>query len=482
MRRLLRRINRYFGNRDKSLILPAIPALLVIGVWIFFAFFLMGWGTEHTEARYRELGGRAWNAKNFETARVAYWRLATLKSDKRSEYLFYLAMNLLGLNRDQEAQGILAQLAPLDRPGYGEAHLFIAQRLLTATNAPPEARRLAERHLLRAVEGNPKLTDAHNILGQIYTSEGNYQAAKKHLLEVVPVRGEANLLLAVVLRSLGDLSGANAYAERAVKYFAEKVSQSAGDDSASRLGWANAELMLKRYDSAMKVVQDGYRASGNPAYRSAIGSLYGVWAQALGKEHPEDISRRLELVQSGLEYTPQSDALLRELVALTSVSGPQAEVAQQSIARKLAEGGTTAAMLHFFLGMECWNRDKKQEAEHHFALAFESSSNVPTVANNMAMILTMGDKPDYDRALSIIQPVLDRYPENAGFRSTRGLILLKLKRYKDAAGDLERALPYLTAKRTVRLQLAEAYRGLGLENLAKQQELLANPDGTGAKP
>ena len=53
---------------------------------------------------------------------------------------------------------------------------------------------------------------------------------------------------------------------------------------------------------------------------------------------------------------------------------------------------------------------------------------------------------------------------------------------KDAANDLERALPYLPSKRVVRLQLAEAYRGLGLENLAKQQEMLANPEGSAAKP
>jgi len=472
----LHRITRFLGNRDTSRLLPALPAILVLGVWVFFAFFLMGWGTARTESRYREIGGRAWSARNYETARVAYWRLATLKSDKRSEYLFFLAMNLLGLNRDQEAQGILATLAPLDRPGYGEAHLFIAQRLLTATNAPPEARRLAERHLLRAVEGNPKLIDAHNILGQIYTSDGNFQAAKKHLLEVVPIRGEANLLLALVLRSLGDATGANAYAERAAKFFSDKVTQATGDDSASRLGWANAALLLKNYEAAMKVVLDGYRASGNPAYRPAIGSLYGVWAQAIAKEQPGDLAKRLELVQAGLDYTPQSEVLLKELVALTSAEGPQGEVAREAISRKITEGGSTAAMLHFFLGMDCWGRGKKAEAEQHFALAFESSSNVPTVANNMAMILLMGENPDPERALSIIQPVADRYPNNPGFRSTRGQALLKLKRYKDAANDLESVLPYIPSKRGIRLSLAEAYRGMGLENLAKQQEALANQE------
>jgi tetratricopeptide (TPR) repeat protein len=482
MQRPFRQLSRFISNRDTALVLPALPAILVLGVWVFFAFFLLGWGTGHTEARYREIGGRAWGARDYETARVAYWRLATLKSDKRSEYLFYLAMNLLGQNRDQEAQGILANLAPLDRPGYGEAHLFIAQRLLSATNAPPDARRLAERHLLRAVEGNPKLTDAHNILGQIYTSGGNYQAAKKHLLEVVPVRGEANLLLALVLRALGDTSGGNAYAKRAAEFFADKVSKATGDDAASRLGWANADLMLKDFEGAMKVVQDGYRASGNPAYRPAMGSLYGVWAQSLAKEQPENYSRRLELVQAGLEYTPQSEVLLRELVDLTGITGPQGEVAQEAISRMVAEGGSTSAMLHFFLGMERWKRGKKQEAEQHFALAFESTSSVPAVANNMAMILTLSENPDYDRALSIIQPILDRYPDNAGFRSTRGLIFLKLKRYKDAASDFERALPYLPNKNSARLSLAEAYRGLGLENLAKQQERLTNPEGQPTQP
>lgn len=476
MRRLIRRIKRYLTKRDTSRLLPALPAILVLVIWVVFAFFLLGWGTAHTEARYRELGNKAWAARDHETARVAFWRLATLKSEKRSEYLYFLALNLLALNRDQEAQGLLATLAPLDRPGYGEAHLFIAQRLLSLTNPPPDARRLAERHLLRAVEGNPKLTDAHNILGQIYTGEGNYQSAKKHLLEVVPVRGEANLLLAMVLRALADTSGANAYAERAAKFFSDRVNQATGDDSASRLGWANALLLLKNYEAAMKVVTDGYRLSGNPAYRPAIGSLYGVWAQNLSKEQPGDLVKRLELVQSGLDYTPNSEVLLRELVGLMSAEGPQGEAAREALARRLAEGGTTAAMLHFFMGMECWNRGKKQEAEQHYALAFEASSNVPTVANNMAMILTVGENPDPERALSIIQPVADRYPNNASFRSTRANALLKLKRYKEAASDLEAALPYLPVKRGARLALAEAYRGMGLDNLAQQQEFLASQE------
>ena len=476
MRRLFRRIKRYFTSRDSTLVLPALPAILVLAVWVVFAMFLLGWGAVHTEARYREIGGRAWSNKDYETARVAYWRLATLKSDKRNEYLFYLALNLLGLKKEAEAQGLLATLAPLDRPGYGEAHLFIAQRLLTTSNAPPDARRLAEQHLLRAIEGNSKLTDAHNILGQIYTSEGNYQAAKKHLMEVVAERGEANLLLALVLRSLGDDSGADAYAERAVKYFSTKIAEATGDDSPSRMGLANAYLMLKNYESAMKAIQDGYRASGSPSYRPAIGALYGAWAQAISKEQPGEVSRRLELVQSGLEYAPQSEVLLRELAGLTSAEGPQGEIAREAIAKRMAEGGTTSAMLHFFLGMDCWKRGKIQEAERHYALAFEAASNVPSVANNMAMILLVGDSPDPERALSIIQPVLERFPNNAGFRSTRAQALLKLKRYKEAANDLELALPYLSSKRGARVALAEAYRGLGFENLAQQQQTLADAE------
>ena len=143
----------------------------------------------------------------------------------------------------------------------------------------------------------------------------------------------------------------------------------------------------------------------------------------------------------------------------------------------LAEGKATA-ILHFTLGVDAWQRGQQEEARRHFTLAYEMAPQLPYVANNMAMILTVGDKPDLPRALAIIESVVAKYPNNPSFRETRGEILVQSGRSQEAIADLELALPLLAAKGPTHAALAKAYRSLGLREVAAEHERLA---GGGSK-
>ena len=128
--------------------------------------------------------------------------------------------------------------------------------------------------------------------------------------------------------------------------------------------------------------------------------------------------------------------------------------------------GKAAVILHFTLDIDAWQHGHPEEARKHLALAYETASQLPFVANNMAMILTVGDKPDLSRALTIIQSALAKFPNNPSFRETRGEILVRSGRSQEAIADLEFALPLLASKRAAHKALAEAYRSLGLRDLA----------------
>jgi Flp pilus assembly protein TadD len=139
----------------------------------------------------------------------------------------------------------------------------------------------------------------------------------------------------------------------------------------------------------------------------------------------------------------------------------------------LTEGKATA-ILHFTLGVDAWEHSQLEEARKHFALAYETASQLPYVANNMAMILTVGDQRDLPRALAIIESVLAKFPNNPSFRETRGEILVQSGRSQEAIADLESALPLLASKRATHMALAKAYRSLDLRDLAAEHERLAN--------
>jgi uncharacterized protein HemY len=76
---------------------------------------------------------------------------------------------------------------------------------------------------------------------------------------------------------------------------------------------------------------------------------------------------------------------------------------------------------------------------------------------------------------------LDQFPDNAGFRNTRGRILARLGRNAEAAPDLEFAAPRLTNpadSAQARLLLAKVYDALGKTKAADEQRRLAGAPGT----
>jgi len=469
---LSRSIKRWLRTRDTRFLRRGIPAILACVAWLVFGLCLVLWSPAQTETRYAGIADRALAGKDFETARVASQRLLALGREPRRKHLFDLALSLGGLGRDKDAVALLGTIAPHDRPGFLPAHLFIAQTLLAKTNVTLPEIGEAEQHLKQVVERDPQSLEANELLGRVYVRLGQWELAEKYLREIVSAKPETALLLAAVLKAQGDTVGARSWAERAARFHREKVEAAKLDAPASRLAWADALAMVEDYPAAFVVLEAGWKQYENQAYLSPMGEVCALWVEALARTKPGDLASQITLIQRGLECAPQNETLLKRLIALSHLERPEAEAARATLTRLLS-AGKAPAILHFTLGIDGWQHGHAEEARKHFALAFDSASQLPVVANNMALILTVGDKPDLPRALAIIQSVLERFPNNPSFRETRGQILVRLRRWQEAVADLEFALPQLTATHTTHVALAEAYRGLGLRDLAAEHERLA---------
>lgn len=460
-----------------------IPALGACLLWTSFVLLLITWKPSQTQARYRDMASLALSRGDFESARIACERMLQSKTGSRNDTAFKLAISLARLGKSAEAVALLSELAPINRPGYPPAHLYLASSLLTQTNFSLQKVSAAETHLLNALKVEPDNVDAHALLGKVHLQAGALDKAREHLLKVVPSRGDAGLLLASVAHAQGDEKGAREWAQRTARHFSDLVAKVKDDQPGLRIGWAQAQLMLKEYPAALANLETGFKLAGNRAYLPAMGDVCAAWVLSLKETAPKDLPARLKLVQQGLEFAPQNASLLRELIELSRLSGPEAGDARALLNKLLAQTGTFP-LLHFCLGCDAWERNALDEARQHFALAFEQAPHLPHIANNMAMVLSVGEKPDYPRALATIQPVVEKYPDSASFRDTRGHILLKLGRYQEAVKDLEFALPLLPSKDRIHEALAAAYLQLGLKDLANQHELLAKeakiPPPTGA--
>jgi len=472
MIRPLRPIKRWWQTRDPRRLLLALPALIACLTWGAYAALVAKRHRADTESDYRDMANAAMASGNFETARLAFDRLSRISQEKRGEYLFNMALCIGRLGREEEATALLSYLAPLEAPGFAPAHMFMARSLLRETNATPETVRTVELHLRHGIEAGADPVEPHFLLGQIYMRQRRLDEARKEFLEVVPARNEAALPLAVVLRAQGDVMGASKWAGLAATYFGGRVADAKNDDPTLRLQWADALMMIQNYQRAYDELETGWKQFGNSAYPPAIGNVCANWVRALAAQSPDDLARRLKLIQVGLQYAPQNEALLQEVISLTHLQGPEADAARATMNKLLAEGGSSA-IIHFCLGADAWEHHQEDKARQHFTLAFEQAPHLPYIANNMAVLLTLSDKPDLKRALEILQPIVEKFPNDPNFRESRGQVLIKLGRYEEGIKDLEFALPHLKSAGATHRALAEAYRHLGMNDLALEHDRLA---------
>jgi predicted Zn-dependent protease len=91
---------------------------------------------------------------------------------------------------------------------------------------------------------------------------------------------------------------------------------------------------------------------------------------------------------------------------------------------------------------------------------------MPAVANNLAWILANGPDPDLPRALETINAVIERWPGELRFRGTRGQILARMQRWKEALADLELALKVYPDSAQLHRALAETYEHLDAPGMA----------------
>jgi tetratricopeptide (TPR) repeat protein len=472
-------LGEWCRTRQYLRLLAALPALLALAGMLGLGIYLLGWRPARVEADVRAVAERAFAGEDFETARVAYRSLLRLGGKHTQNYGYQLLRTEFQLGHVREAAMLTLQLAPPERLGYAPAHYFVAKALLAETNAVPGVAEQAALHLERVLKAEPNHTEAREILSQIYLANGQQEQARRHLLELAPSSGDAMLRLAALLSAEGDTAGTRHWGGRAAQYFRARVEPRRNEGPGARLALASALRLVEDYAGAFEVLRAGWQENHNEAFRAPLARLCAEWGEYLSRHQPGDVAGRFQAVQEGLELEPQNPALLQQLASLTRSGGPEGAQARELVAQMLREGRSTG-LLHFCLGNEAWEKGERDKAFEHFRLAYEVAAQMPIVANNMALTLAWQDKPELDRAQAIADSLVQQNPRNPAFRETRGQILLKRGKFRDAIADLAFALPLVQDKPPTHRALAECYRQMGLADLAAQHEEAARAAGVPA--
>ena len=467
-----RRSRRRFGW------LAGRPAALVGGLSL-----VIGWAAASTtpiqiDSAYGYQAWRATQAGQHRMAKLCFERLA-LAPDSKPEAQYNLADALEALGDRRRAVAILNRVAPADRPGYPAAQLRLAQLLLSEQPTPPAVAFEAERHLRRALEGDATSVPANALLAQVLIATGRPEQAPSYLYRTVVDRPELRITLARVFWAVDQPDSARHEATFAVREFRRR-SESNPDDPEPRLRCAEAAALLEDFATAVDVLKQGWQRTRDPRYRPTLASLYAVWAATLKGDPKAEPGNRLALLEQGLRWDPTNASLLDQFTRMLQVNGAEAERAR-ALLRDLLAKGEDRAGIHFVLGVDAWLRARLGEARVHLEQAERLDPGSPEIVNNLAWILIRTEPPDLQRALTLANLALERQPNNPLFRGTRGVVLARLGRWKEALSDLETALPASPRDVDLHQALADTYEHLGLAEMAaahrKQLAGLGKPPG-----
>lgn len=383
----------------------------------------------------------------------------------------------------REAMRLLAPLAA-ERMGDPEAHDWLARDLLglgEEEKKVPSRDSLVEArgHLVRLVDGRIGGPDVVARLVQVHLALKEPDSAVTLLDENAMLFPELHLLGARVAASLNRPAIRERNAVAASAYFkkaSEDETLAPKEQVKAKLGLAAAEGLLGRFEK-MRELARSLSADESGKERLLLQSWLGTIQQGIREGRP--VAETLAQLSEALEEVGMKVRLI-ELAAALGAQDP-AGVEIGKIYESLAAVETVDVAVLVPLGSLAVALGKREEGLKHLEQAVALAPDHVVALNNLAFGLAeRGGLGDVEQALEMVDRAVGAAGKQGGVLAncweTRGQILAKLGRWREAVVDLERALRQMSGSKPVHATLGLAYRELGQEALAEEHLRLAKKD------
>jgi len=333
-------------------------------------------------------------------------------------------------------------------------------------------------HLQQALLTNPEDQVNHELLARLFISREDFNSAVEHLELVAQRKPEVNLELARLYVKLDRQVMSAESAARAEKYFREELTKEvpqAGDAPEPRpsqarrtnliLNIVEAQVLQGKLDEAVKLATDELDRDNSPELRKRLATIYLMKANGLPLTDAS-WARRWEYVSLSRNYNPDSPdslSILANIVA--NAPAKLRQLAVQELTPYL-ENGQAPPSAFFLVGTAAAEDKQWEKAAKLLRKAVEINPDTDAGWNNLAHVLMSQTVPDLAEAERCVDEALRLNAAPPRFHLTRGQIMTRLKKWADAARELETARSGIPTDPEIHLGLAEAYTQLGDEDLA----------------
>lgn len=460
-----------FRRADLLISIPCIVAFALIG-FVLVRVNLFG---SQIESSYRVKSRIAMADKNFDKAKVYLTRIVNDKTNPSPEDLFSLALALSQSGESERGTAIINELAPTDRVGYGPAHRMLALSMSPAVNAASAEQKTQllvplRWHLEHANDSSSQQINQAWTL--YYMSVQQPENAVRHMKKAAELNPSLLLSAGDIYESMNEDLAAQQMYRQAKSVFSKAVDDDPFDWK-NRILLARAHTKTEDLKEAEKVLIAGNKLNPDQNYKRALAEFYVMWHDITSKSREGFAAqfRALEqAIQFDVDYVPIYERLIRQY--RRADSKVEADEIRDMLETAIAKGESTS-LAHFALGNLLWIEDNIDKAEWHINQAYRLDDRLAVVGNNLAWLLAHRDPPQLDQALSLIDSVVKKRPDDARFRDTLATILMKQGKLEASLVEFEKALPSIRNKRPLHSKLSEIYSKLGNKELADLHKKLA---------
>jgi tetratricopeptide (TPR) repeat protein len=436
--------------------------------------------SEDTISRYMDAARSSSVSGDFARAQLMLDRvLLETRDQPAANAMLNVAELLQETGQSERAIFLLTSLAPDDSIGHPAAHRQLAMILceqLSLNTAAEELRRV--RHHLESA-GDRVSPEMLLAWGRYYVGVRDLPAAQRMFEQITSIHPEVEKPLGTIYLELGYREKAMGSFTRAREFLRKRVERDHRDRSA-REDYAAVLIHLGEMEAARSVIEEGKVIDPEGPWTSLLGSLHVILHDIMVVSEQGDTAGRLTELGRALEYDPDCLPALERLAGYIREEPAQNHELKSLLFRIVADAGNPA-LAHLMLGNVYWLESNSQAAVFHFERCVELNPKLAVVLNNLAWALAhQQPSPQLDRALTMIESALEEAPGVPRLLDTRGTILMKMGRWREALEDLERALAVDPAIPGLHLRLAEVYLALDHPEIAAEHRRLAlewQPEG-----
>jgi tetratricopeptide (TPR) repeat protein len=451
--------------------LRGVPALVVSGL-VLWALLYPYFPRAPRLGRYAER--LEWAVRNGDTEEAILCAERLINDTRGNTFYRFAYASLLAEKGDKvRALATMNELAPWNASespkasgtpkasGYGPAHLWLAQLLLSQKDHSPAQMQEIEARLLQATTDETSTKAAQALLIRFYCGTGSLERAEGQISAGGTEIAGAELNLALAFAAKGDRERAGKHATAARNHFSALCAKQP-DLAEARLEWAQAVTLLGDFNGAIAILDEGYRKTNGQGYRTNLARMFYTFAQFLGI-NPEQFNQRVSLLARAVEFDDSNPMYIRSLMDILPMDRPNASDLRAGLDKAIAQNNSPM-VLQIFLGTDSLLKKDTSEAARRYAVARALNPDCPRLLNNMAWTMANTSPERLSLSLNLINEAISQAPDQLRFLDTRGQILAKLERWQEAMSDLKSAAKVLPDNKDLQEAMARVSSHLNDKN------------------